>query len=202
MIASSTLPKWMSDRCTSVRTGSPSRNSCRACLGHDDSQRAGSNAVVERRFKHGDFAVQSDSGTTMPRLYPNFTERRRNEILRSSEAPEQGAETEKEQAQPIGPMRDIQTQLAGIQASPPPYVEALHLIPVVADEDERRPSLEFFPACAQPDVDKWIAPQNCQGRPGEGRPLSVSQSLRLLAMADDARIKAQTRVVEEDAFVD
>ena len=86
----------------------------------------------------------------------------------------------------------VKAQLPFVYTGARAYVEILHLIFVVAYEDERRSARQLPFVRAQTDAEKGIAPQDRQARPEECAPLAVSQAmLNLLPLSDDAGVKTQ-----------
>ena len=171
-------------------------------LGNDDSQRPGPHTVAKRRPHHCDLAVCRNANAAAPRLNRNFGGAHRDEFLSSLDASQKRTQRKPYESEPPRAVRKVQAQLAGVEASSPADIEALHFIFIVADEYKRCAAREFPAVGVQSYVKKRISSHHAERGPDKCRPLAVSESLPLFALVYEARIKTQARVVEEDLSVD
>ena len=116
---------------------------------------------------------------------------------------EQRAKCEPHEAPAAGALCDAHAQHALVERVACADAQAVHPVGVVADEDERRAVTLLALVGAQPGVEKRVAAQRGERRPGEGRPLAAPEPRLLqLALMDDLRVQAEARVVEKEAAVD
>src|SRR6266849_2025470 len=166
-----------------------------------DTQPGLQDSIMKRRLHDCDLAVKRHAHALAFRAYPNLFGTHRQKIFLLTQAAKQCAQCQPNQAQESGSIRDVKTELAGVEARTAANVQSLHLIFVVADEDKRCATRQRFSIDLQTNVKKGIAAQHRNRGPNVRRPFTRTQPLLLLAFANDAWVKAEARIVDEDVSI-
>src|ERR1700694_174084 len=107
------------------------------------------------------------------------------------------------QSKAVGPVDDVNAEVACVEALARTELQAVELVAVVADEDQWTTPLEHFPVDIDLHREERKATQHQERRPHESRPLATTQPVtQLVALLYNLRIQAKTRVIEEDTTVD
>src|SRR5437763_4340013 len=109
------------------------------------AQRTGAHAIVERRLDDGDLAVGGDAQASAARLDEDLAGAERVEIFRFAQATKERAQGERKQPPASRLVRHVQTEQASVEPQARADLKAVHLIDVVADEDERRAPSKLLP---------------------------------------------------------
>src|ERR1700704_422881 len=104
------------------------------------------------------------------------------------QAAQKCTQSKSNQSQSPDAISHIKTQLAFIKTGPTADVERLHFVFVVADKDEGRATPKLLLVNAQAYVQKRVATENGKRRPDIRGPFAPSESLLLLAFANDTWI--------------
>src|SRR5689334_19692462 len=170
---SSTLPKWRSERWTSVRMKGSGR--CGRFAG-DDEQARRPGTVAQRRSHHRDLAVGGDAQTASPALDVDADRAHRVEVARLLEPAENRVQSEHQKLQPAGALRDVEAEAAGVESLALADREALHRVDVVADEDERRSPQRGAAVDRQAHTQERESPDRADRRPDERCPLAAAEA--------------------------
>src|SRR6266446_5602110 len=166
-----------------------------------DTQPARQNSIMKRRLHHRDLAVKRHAYALVFRAYPNFFGTHRQKIFLLTQAAKQCTQCQPNQAQAAGSISEVKTKLAGIETRTAANVQSLHLIFVVPDEDKRCATRKRFSIDVQANIEKGIPAQHRNRGPNVRRPFTPTQPLLPLAFANDAGVKAEARIVDEDVSI-
>jgi hypothetical protein len=138
----------------------------------------------------------------MPRLDASLRDAERFEIFGLIDAPKEGVQGQPDKTEPAGAVRQIESELAAVQAGARTELKTRDLIFVIADKEERRPPGELLAFERDLQIEKREPPEGLDRGPEKGRPFPAREPLLLrLAARYDLRIDAETGVVDEDAAV-
>src|SRR6266851_4389025 len=166
-----------------------------------DTQPARQSSIMKRRLHDRDLTVKRHPQSLAFRAYPNLFGTHRQKIFLLTQAAKQCAQCQPNQAQAAGSIREVKTELAGVETRTAANVQSLHLIFIVADENKRCATRQRFSIDVQTNIKKRIPAQHRNRGPNVCRPFTPTQPLLLLAFANDARVKAEARIVDEDVSV-
>src|SRR5690242_15985296 len=169
---------------------------------HEDAQRLRADLEDERQLHGVDLAVGGDEEPRVAALDAKARDGGGLEVLAGEERADQRAQREEEETEPSGAVREVERERAGVEPLAQSDGEALHLVDVVADEDERRAAMVLVPVDGERQVEEWMMAQHRVHRPKHGAPLAASEpALLLLAPVHHRRVEADARVVDEHAAV-
>jgi hypothetical protein len=139
----------------------------RGLLWNHDAQGVWPNSVIERRLHPAHFPICRYEHSRLAHLDRRLLHTKSIKVFGLFDAAEQRAQTEPEEPQPTGAMREIQTEIAGVETTPPAQIEAGDLILVVAYEEESGSPIElraFENTTASPpsitDMQEFVVPKS------------------------------------------
>src|SRR5207249_7936835 len=171
--------------------------------GHDDAQRFRPYPVAQRGLQDRNLSVARDPGAAGPRLDRERDGSQRLEIPGGAQPAEESANRQEQEAARPRPRSEVERELAPVDPIAAADIEALDLVRVVSDEDERSASPNLAPVDREEHVERRVAVERVNGRPDERGPLSPFEPHALLVpVFHDPGIKTEARVVHEDPAVD
>src|ERR1035438_10118444 len=156
---------------------------------HDDPQSQRADVTADRRLHADDLAIHAHELVGAPRLDPDFCGREFLEVLGLPQPPQERAQREKEKAERTFAPRHVEAQNARVERGASPYIQPIHYVRIVSDEDEGRATNIVVVLHPYADEEEAIAQERAPGCDRERQPLASSQTLlNRFTATDDGRI--------------